>query len=161
MTRKYSGQYKFVRTNIAINPALIGEFTPDSMASFTAGWLVSGRRHLAKSDVREHLWTGMLDYFDKRLPGVDIPRNLSQGLPGIGVELLPVPINEHGLLETLVAGWPRFEHKTREMHIRLDHLWTPDTALSPDPPVITPAAEENPPSIHWQSESLFGNTEAT
>jgi len=126
--------YRFARIHVPINPELVGDFTPKEMATFTAGWTESGRRKLAKTQIKEYMLIGMADYFNHRMPDIYTPRFLREEPLRIDdVELSLVPIDERTLLARVVQTWPLYDLGSREFHLRMDTLWTPDSGALETP----------------------------
>ncbi len=123
------------------NPEIVTEhLTPNTLATFTAGWRAEEHGGLLDTDVNILIWQGMQDYYDKRLPGVYVPRVIRNTLPGVDIEPTAVMPEETAELSELVQSWPQFTNKQGALYLRMDQLWTPTSDLPLEPPLAVIAA---------------------
>lgn len=141
MSNQQSGEYNFARVSVVANPEIVTEhLTPNTLATFTAGWRAEEQGGLLTTDVNTLIWQGMHDYYAKRLPGVYVPRVIRECLPGVGIERIAVMPEETVELSELLHSWPQFTGEQGVMYLRMDQLWTPSTKLPLEPPVTAVSA---------------------
>lgn len=141
MSNQHSGEFNFARVSVVANPEIVTEhLTPNTLASFTAGWRAEEHGGLLTTDVNTLIWQGMHDYYTRRLTGVYVPRVIRDCLPGIGIERIAVMPEETAELSELLHSWPQFTGKQGAMYLRMDQLWTPSTDLPLEPPIAAPQA---------------------